>query len=64
MKSTPDALELMGRYLDGQATAEETARLEALMMADAALRKMGFPFERQGENSTCTQRAELGGCAT
>lgn len=38
MKSTPDALELMGRYLDGQATAEETARLEALMMADAALR--------------------------
>jgi hypothetical protein len=38
MKSTPEALELMGRYLDGQATAEETARMEALMMADAALR--------------------------
>lgn len=38
MKSESEALELMGRYLDGQATAEETARLESLMMADAALR--------------------------
>lgn len=38
MKSEREALELMGRYLDGQATAEETARLEALMMADPRLR--------------------------
>lgn len=38
MKSESESLDLMGRYLDGQATAEETARLEALMMADAALR--------------------------
>jgi hypothetical protein len=38
MKSGPAALELMGRYLDGQATAEETARLEAMMMADPQLR--------------------------
>jgi hypothetical protein len=38
MKSEPAALELIGRYLDGQATAEDTARLEALMMHDAQLR--------------------------
>ncbi|MCB1204606.1 MAG: hypothetical protein KDN18_10130 [Verrucomicrobiae bacterium] len=38
MRSDPEALELVGRYLDGQATAEEVARLEALMKDDLRLR--------------------------
>lgn len=46
MKSAPEALDLMGRYLDGQATAEEAARLEALMMADAALRSEFLAYAR------------------
>lgn len=38
MKSDPEALELAGRYLDGLASAEEGAQLEALMLGDAQLR--------------------------
>ena len=46
MKPDADALDLMGRYLDGQATAEETARLEALLMADARLRAEFLAYAR------------------
>lgn len=38
MKSDAVFLDLVGRYLDGQASAEEVAQLEARMLADAPLR--------------------------
>ena len=38
MKSDAAFLDLVGRYLDGQASAEEVAQLEARMLADAPLR--------------------------
>ena len=38
MKSNAEHMDLIGRYLNGQATAEEAARLEALMLKDEQLR--------------------------
>jgi hypothetical protein len=45
---TPDD-QLLGRWLDGELTPEETARFEAMMAADPALREEALSMKKMGE---------------
>ncbi|QIF05386.1 hypothetical protein [Roseimicrobium sp. ORNL1] len=45
---TPDD-QLLGRWLDGELTPEETARFEAMMAADPALREEAQSMKKMGE---------------
>jgi hypothetical protein len=45
---TPDD-QLLGRWLDGELTPDETARFEALMAADPALREEAQSMKKMGE---------------
>ncbi len=46
MKSNPEKMDLVGRYLSGQATHEEARRLEALLLEDPQLRTDFLAYAR------------------